>query len=93
MGAARICMRTRYASVCDMPLSVSCAQEHSDVKSQQWGTVVIKKCRYLESSGCVGACVNLCKVRLRLPWGTCCLAIRGAPCARMHARNQGLAAC
>lgn len=37
-------------------------QEHTGLASQQYGTVLIKKCRYLESSGCVGACVNLCKV-------------------------------
>lgn len=30
----------------------------------QKSTVYIKKCRYLESSGCVGMCVNMCKVRL-----------------------------
>lgn len=29
---------------------------------EQASTVHIKKCRYLEASGCVGLCVNLCKV-------------------------------
>lgn len=29
----------------------------------QLSTVHIKKCRYLEQSGCVGMCVNMCKVR------------------------------
>jgi hypothetical protein len=29
----------------------------------QFSTVHIKKCRYLEQSGCVGMCVNMCKVR------------------------------
>lgn len=29
----------------------------------QKSTVYIKKCRYLEQSGCVGMCVNMCKVR------------------------------
>ena len=29
----------------------------------QESVVLIKKCRYLEASGCVGLCVNLCKVR------------------------------
>ena len=31
------------------------------VRSQR-SIVHIKKCRYLESSGCVGMCVNMCKV-------------------------------
>jgi hypothetical protein len=30
---------------------------------EQCSVVHIKKCRYLESSGCVGMCVNMCKVR------------------------------
>lgn len=30
----------------------------------QKSTVYIKKCRYLEQSGCVGMCVNMCKVRV-----------------------------
>ncbi len=29
---------------------------------EQYSVVHIKKCRYLESSGCVSACLNLCKV-------------------------------
>ena len=29
---------------------------------QQKSAVKIKKCRYLENSGCVGTCVNLCKL-------------------------------
>ena len=42
--------------------------EEQDVKFQgrdeRWRSKVqIKKCRYLEQSGCVGLCVNLCKVR------------------------------
>ena len=28
--------------------------------------VQIKKCRYLEQSGCVGMCINMCKVPLEL---------------------------
>jgi hypothetical protein len=28
----------------------------------QKSQVLIKKCRYLEQSGCVGLCVNICKV-------------------------------
>lgn len=31
---------------------------------EQTSTVHIKKCRYLEQSGCVGMCVNMCKVRV-----------------------------
>lgn len=33
------------------------------VKRTQNSIVHIKKCRYLEHSGCVGMCVNMCKVR------------------------------
>ena len=39
-----------------------------DFKGQQqkWlSKVQIKKCRYLEQSGCVGMCVNMCKVGLQ----------------------------
>ena len=32
---------------------------------EAWKSVVkIKKCRYLESCGCTGMCVNMCKVRI-----------------------------
>uniref|UniRef100_A0A7S0R2P5 Beta-carotene isomerase D27-like C-terminal domain-containing protein n=1 Tax=Chlamydomonas leiostraca TaxID=1034604 RepID=A0A7S0R2P5_9CHLO len=31
-------------------------------KRQQRSIVKIKKCRYLEASGCVGMCVNMCKI-------------------------------
>lgn len=35
-------------------------------KQERWKSKVqIKKCRYLEQSGCVGMCINMCKVRLR----------------------------
>jgi hypothetical protein len=34
----------------------------ADGVRQQNSGVQIKKCRYLEASGCVGLCVNLCKV-------------------------------
>ena len=42
--------------------------EEDDVEFQgrqeRWRSKVqIKKCRYLEQSGCVGMCVNMCKVR------------------------------
>ena len=34
-------------------------------KQERWRSKVqIKKCRYLEQSGCVGMCVNMCKVRM-----------------------------
>lgn len=33
------------------------------VMREQRSVVHIKKCRYLESSGCVGLCTNMCKVR------------------------------
>lgn len=29
---------------------------------KQWSGVTITKCRYLEASGCVGMCVNMCKL-------------------------------
>jgi hypothetical protein len=29
---------------------------------EQRSVVHIKKCRYLENSGCVGMCINMCKV-------------------------------
>jgi len=35
----------------------------SGVKQEQNSQVLIKKCRYLEASGCKGMCVNMCKVR------------------------------
>jgi hypothetical protein len=34
------------------------------VKRVQASVVHIEKCRYLESSGCVGMCVNMCKVNM-----------------------------
>lgn len=37
--------------------------ETADGKVEKWNSLVkIKKCRYLESSGCTGMCVNMCKV-------------------------------
>ena len=35
--------------------------ENGEVRRQK-SAVKIKKCRYLESSGCVGTCINLCKL-------------------------------
>ena len=33
-------------------------------ETQKWKSkVLIKKCRYLEASGCVGMCTNMCQVR------------------------------
>lgn len=45
-----------------------CELEETELETPQgttevWNSVVkIKKCRYLESSGCTGMCVNMCKV-------------------------------
>lgn len=34
-------------------------------RKETWkSSVKIKKCRYLEQSGCVGMCLNMCKVRM-----------------------------
>ena len=38
------------------------------VERTQASIVHIKKCRYLEASGCVGLCVNLCKVCAPRRW-------------------------
>lgn len=35
--------------------------ENGEIRTQKSG-VKIKKCRYLESSGCVGMCINMCKL-------------------------------
>jgi len=35
--------------------------ENGEIKRQKSG-VKIKKCRYLENSGCVGMCINMCKL-------------------------------
>lgn len=41
-------------------------------RQEQWRSKVqIKKCRYLEQSGCVGMCVNMCKVGLGFSDGCC----------------------
>jgi len=40
---------------------VEIESENGEVRSQLSG-VHIKKCRYLEQSGCVGMCVNMCKL-------------------------------
>eukprot|EP00210_Caulerpa_lentillifera_P004793 g4575.t1 len=45
-----------------------CELEETELETPQgtkevWNSVVkIKKCRYLESSGCTGMCVNMCKI-------------------------------
>ena len=46
------------------PCDVAEAEIHLDdgTVRLQPSTVHIKKCRYLEESGCVGLCVNICKV-------------------------------
>lgn len=40
-----------------------CLQVRPGLLREQRSIVHIKKCRYLESSGCVGMCINMCKVR------------------------------
>lgn len=52
---------------------------------EQRSVVHIKKCRYLESSGCVGMCINMCKVR----WWTA----QGRRRRRLAASKLLLAAC
>lgn len=37
--------------------------EFKGAKETWQSSVQIKKCRYLEASGCVGMCLNMCKVR------------------------------
>lgn len=49
-------------------------------KKEQLSTVHIKKCRYLEQSGCVGMCVNMCKAR-------CLLVGSGASSAAVPCNN------
>ena len=48
----------------DMELQEQEVQLPDGTSRVQKSTVYIKKCRYLESSGCVGMCVNMCKVGL-----------------------------
>jgi hypothetical protein len=38
------------------------AQVRPGLMREQRSVVHIKKCRYLENSGCVGMCMNMCKV-------------------------------
>ena len=47
----------------EMELEEREVQLPDDTTRTQLSTVHIKKCRYLEQSGCVGMCVNMCKVR------------------------------
>ena len=42
--------------------------------------VQIKKCRYLEQSGCVGMCINMCKVWLPNQSEQCYLLVRCEVC-------------
>jgi hypothetical protein len=56
-------------------LKVGDVQVAPGVTRQQRSVVAIKKCRYLEASGCVGLCVNMCKVGPVRP-GAC------LPCCR-----------
>ena len=46
----------------DMELEEKEVQLPDGTSQMQLSTVHIKKCRYLEQSGCVGMCVNMCKV-------------------------------
>lgn len=47
-----------------LPVDSSAAlqQVRPGLQREQRSVVHIKKCRYLESSGCVGMCINMCKV-------------------------------
>lgn len=51
------------------PMDMKKVEVQHQGRSQVWNSgVQIKKCRYLEQSGCVGMCVNMCKVApLSLP--------------------------
>lgn len=68
--------------------------EHPDGTTvQQRSQVVIKKCRYLEQSGCVGLCVNICKVgSLPLPLLRCLVAaacaLQFSLCSRLALASQ-----
>lgn len=45
------------------PLEVQEAEVEYKGQKQTWKSgVQIKKCRYLEQSGCKGMCINMCKV-------------------------------
>ena len=37
-------------------------KDHNNQIQMQNSGVKIKKCRYLEESGCVGMCINMCKI-------------------------------
>ena len=53
------------------PLEVQEAEIEYNGQKQTWKSgVQIKKCRYLEQSGCKGMCVNMCKVskQMRVPF-------------------------
>ena len=41
--------------------NVEVVDENNQIRQQKSG-VKIKKCRYLEESGCVGMCINMCKL-------------------------------
>lgn len=51
-----------YWLVGESELKVGDVQVAPGVTRQQRSVVAIKKCRYLEASGCVGLCVNMCKL-------------------------------
>ena len=46
------------------PMEIQETEVEFGGKKQIWRSQVkITKCRYLENSGCVGMCTNMCKVR------------------------------
>ena len=56
--------------------------------------VQIKKCRYLEQSGCVGMCINMCKVDLQNPSLQCSLdALSGCTANDEHHRHLRFSSC
>ncbi len=45
------------------PMEIKAVEIERDGRTETWRSgVLIKKCRYLEQSGCVGMCTNMCKV-------------------------------
>lgn len=67
---------------------------------EQRSVVHIKKCRYLENSGCVGLCTNMCKVRAEIaaPGGIqhqqlVCYARRLVGCIKLCTSVSGLGCC
>jgi hypothetical protein len=59
-----------------------CLQVRPGLMREQRSVVHIKKCRYLENSGCVGMCINMCKVGQLPGPAVSCLACQA------HAANS-----